>query len=85
MAKISLAPTTEQNTIGTLPDGNLTFEVVPSDVYFGHLAPGARESKYLSLITRGVAAGNYCIQVKARYDIEQCAVPVTLGITVQPD
>src|SRR5262249_18786995 len=69
----------------TLPDGNLLFEVVPSDVYFGHLSPHAKTSKYLSLITRGVKAGHYAVKVRVHYDIEQCHLPVDLWLTVRPD
>jgi hypothetical protein len=68
-----------------LPDGNLLFEVVPDDVYFGHLAPHAKATKFLSLITRGVHAGHYTIKVEVNYDIEQCHFPVDLWLTVRPD
>jgi hypothetical protein len=69
----------------TLPDGNLLFEVVPDDVYFGHLAPHAHAMKFLSLITRGVHAGHYTVKVLVNYDIEQCHFPVDLWLTVRPD
>jgi hypothetical protein len=69
----------------TLPDGNLLFEVVPDDVYFGHLAPQAKAVRYLSLITRGIHWGNYTIKVQVNYDIEQCQFPVDLWVTVRPD
>lgn len=68
-----------------LPDGNLLFEVVPDDVYFGHLAPHSKEKKFLSLITRGVQSGHYTIKVQVNYDIEQCHFPVDLFLTVRPD
>ncbi len=69
----------------TLPDGNLLFEVVPDNLYFGHLAPHARTVKYLSLITRGIQAGHYSIKVQVHYDIEHCQFPVDLWLTVRPD
>jgi hypothetical protein len=69
----------------TLPDGNFLFEVVPSDVYFGHLSPHEKTSKYLSLITRGIKAGHYAVKVRVHYDIEQCHLPVDLWLTVRPD
>jgi hypothetical protein len=69
----------------TLPDGNLLFEVVPSEAYFGHLAAQAKAVRYLSLITRGIHWGNYTIHVQVNYDIEQCQFPVDLGVTVRPD
>lgn len=68
-----------------LPDGNSIFEIVPDEVYFGHLLPEHPEHKYLSLITRGVEEGHYCVQLDIRYDIEQCTVTVDLPLTVQPD
>lgn len=68
-----------------LPDGNLLFEVVPDNVYFGHLAPHAKTIRYLSVITRGVHWGHYTIKVQVNYDIEQCHFPVDLWVTVRPD
>jgi hypothetical protein len=69
----------------TLPDGNLLFEVVPNDVYFGHIDPNEKEVRFLSLITRGTASGHYAVQFHVHYDIEQCRVPVNLWLTVRPD
>lgn len=68
-----------------LPDGNLLFEILPNEVYFGHLAPNEKEVRFLSLITRGVAPGHYAVQLVARYDVEQCHLPVDLWLTVRPD
>jgi hypothetical protein len=68
-----------------LPDGNLLFEIVPSDIYYGHLGPDAKQTKYLSLITRGVVPGNYFVQMEAHYDIERCRIQLDLGLTVNPD
>jgi hypothetical protein len=87
---IQLASVSEDGGAGDpvnnkLPDGNLLFEIVPGDLYFGHVGPGAKEVKYLSLITRGIKPGNYYVQMEVRYDIEQCRVPIDLGLTVNPD
>lgn len=79
--KHSLGPVVNQK----LPDGNPLFEIVPGEIYYGHLSPGERESKYLSLITRGIEEGHYCVQMDIRYDVEQCTVTVDLPLTVQPD
>jgi len=69
----------------TLPDGNLLFECVPDDIYFGHLASRTKVIRYLSLITRGVHFGHYTVKVQVNYDIEQCHFPVDLFLTVRPD
>jgi hypothetical protein len=66
-------------------DGNLLIEIIPADVYFGHLHPGHRIVKHLSVITRNVKPANYLVQLDAHYDVEQCRVPVDLGLTVLPD
>lgn len=71
--------------VGTLPDGNLFFEIVPDDIYFGKLSPNEKEIKFLSLITRGVKEGHYAVRFKVHYDIEQCQVPVDLWLTVRRD
>ena len=90
LSRIRLLTVTEDQMPGivadqTLPDGNLLFEIVPEDIYYGHLAPQQAEYKYLSLITRGVAPGNYYVQMDIRYDVEQCTVVVDLPLTVNPD
>jgi len=68
-----------------LPDGNLLIEVIPGEIYYGHIVPRAHEKKYLSLITRGTAAGVYCIQLDIKYDIEQCTIRLDMPIGVMPD
>jgi hypothetical protein len=68
-----------------LPDGNLLFEIIPADIYYGHLSPQETDRKYLSLITRGVGPGNYYVQMDIQYDVEQCSVIVDLPLTVNPD
>jgi hypothetical protein len=90
LSKIRLLCVTEDNLPGppadkTLPDGNLLFEIVPADLYYGHLSAHETERKYLSLITRGVGPGNYYVQMDIQYDVEQCTVVVDLPLTVNPD
>lgn len=68
-----------------LPDGNLLIEVVPGEIYYGHVGPHSHEKKYLSLIARGTAAGVYCIQLDIQYDIEQCTIRMDMPIGVMPD
>jgi hypothetical protein len=68
-----------------LPDGNLFFELVPDDLYFGHLAPRQKHMRHLSLITRGVSPGTYVVHSDVAYDIEQCRAPLDLWLTVNPD
>lgn len=90
LTNIHLASVCDDGSAGPLadkklPDGNLLFEIVPSDIYYGHLGPDAKQSKYLSLITRGVVPGNYYVQLDAHYDIERCRIQLDLGLTVNPD
>lgn len=68
-----------------LPDGNLLIEIVPSEIYYGHLGPHGHEKKYLSVITRGIAAGVYCVQMDIKYDIEQCTIRIDMPLGVMPD
>lgn len=68
-----------------LPDGNLLFEVVPNEAYYGRVSADEKEVKYLSLITRGVSPGRYVVRLEIKYDIEQCKVPVDLWLEVNPD
>jgi hypothetical protein len=90
LSKIRLLTVTDDNLPGpiadkTLPDGNLLFQIVPADIYYGHLSPHETDRKYLSLITRGVGPGNYYVQMDIQYDVEQCSVIVDLPLTVNPD
>jgi hypothetical protein len=68
-----------------LPDGNLLFEVLPHDVYFGPLFHDDARVKHLGLVTRGVHSGRYFIRFDVQYEIvDGCAV-VHLPLTVNPD
>ena len=88
--RIRLAEVNDDGTVGAaadreLRDGNLEFEIVPADTYFGDLAPHSTSTKYLSLITRGVKAGSYFVQTDINYDIVAWTKPILLGLTVVPD
>ncbi|KYG03842.1 hypothetical protein BE21_49840 [Sorangium cellulosum] len=90
LTNIRLASVADDNCPGPvadkkLPDGNLLFEIVPGDLYYGHLAPRVNRTKHLALVTRGVAPGMYYVQMDVHYDIEQCRVPLDLALTVNPD
>lgn len=66
-------------------DGNLFFEVVPDQLYYGHIDRGSKETRYASIITRYVSPGKYKVHMDVHYDIEQCKVPVKLELRVKPD
>jgi hypothetical protein len=68
-----------------LPNGNLFFELIPTDTYFGALAPNAEKIKYLSLITRGVHEAQYAVIGDVNYDIEQFTKPIGLNVKVGAD
>lgn len=90
LSGVRLVSANDDNTEGSiadrkLPDGNLLFEIVPGDIYFGHLKPSERMVKYLALVTRGTEPGRYFVQMEAHYDIEQCRIPFSLALTVNPD
>lgn len=68
-----------------LPDGNLLFENVPLDVYYGNLEPGMSVTKEIELITRGTAPGAYQVMFDFSYAVEGCALSVALPISVCPD
>ncbi|HEX3762050.1 MAG TPA: hypothetical protein VHW23_25290 [Kofleriaceae bacterium] len=68
-----------------LPDGNLLFEVLPNDVYFGQLLQDDARVKYLGLVTRGVHSGRFFVRFDLQYEIvDGCAI-VHLPLTVNPD
>jgi len=68
-----------------LPDGNLLFEVLPNDVYFGQLHQDDARVKYLGLVTRGVHSGRFFVRFDRQYEIvDGCAI-VHLPLTVNPD
>jgi hypothetical protein len=68
-----------------LPDGNLLFEVLPNDVYFGQLHQDEDRIKFLGLVTRGVHSGRFFVRFDLQYEIvDGCAI-VHLPLTVNPD
>lgn len=68
-----------------LPDGNLLFEVLPNDVYFGQLHQNEDRIKFLGLVTRGVHSGRFFVSFELQYEIvDGCAI-VHLPLTVNPD
>jgi hypothetical protein len=68
-----------------LPDGNLLFEVLPNDVYFGQLHQDEDRIKFLGLVTRGVHGGRFFVRFDLQYEIvDGCAI-VHLPLTVNPD
>lgn len=69
----------------TLPDGNHLFEVLPSDVYFGHLCQGESRTKYLGLVSRGVHAGRFLVRFDVKYEIVDGNACVSLPLHVNPD
>lgn len=69
----------------TLPDGSPLFEVIPGDVYYGHIGPQERRIKYLGLVTRGVQPGLYLVHMDIRYELEHCGVALDLGLRVHAD
>ena len=69
----------------TLPDGSPLFEIVPDDVYYGHLGPQERRIKYLGLVTRGVQPGVYLVHMDIRYELEHCGAEIDLGLKVHAD
>lgn len=68
-----------------LPDGNLLFEIVPDDRYFGDLAPGQSVTKEIALITRGTAPGDYEVGIEFAYALEGCSTVTRLPVRVCPD
>ncbi len=68
-----------------LPDGNLLFEVLPSEAYFGHLVPGESRTRHLGLVTRGVQAGRFLVRFEVRYEIVDGVACVHLPLIVNPD
>lgn len=68
-----------------LPDGNAFFEIVPGDCYYGRLPAGMKETKYLALVTRGVAAGDYLVGARIFYDIEDHGKEINLVVPVRRD
>jgi hypothetical protein len=87
---IRLAEVNNDGSVGEpatrqLRDGNLEFEIVPQDTYYGGLLPQEHQTKYLSLITRGVKPGRYVVLTDLNYDIEQWTTPIALGLAVRPD
>lgn len=68
-----------------LPDGNLLFEVLPNEVYFGQIFQDDARVKYLGLVTRGVHSGRFFVRFDLQYEIvDGCAI-VHLPLTVNPD
>jgi hypothetical protein len=68
-----------------LPDGNLLFEVLPNDVYFGQLFQEDSKIKYLGLVTRGVHSGRFFIRFDLQYEIVDGNAIVHLPLIVNPD
>jgi hypothetical protein len=68
-----------------LPDGNYLFQVLPNNVYFGHLRPGEHSIRYLGLVTRGVHSGRFVINFDVKYEIVDGNAWVTLPLIVNPD
>lgn len=68
-----------------LPDGNLLFEVLPNEVYFGGLLPGEQRTRYLGLVTRGIRPGTFVVHGDLHYEIVDGRVAVGLPIHVNPD
>jgi hypothetical protein len=69
----------------TLPDGNFLFQVLPDNVYFGHLNPEQSCVRYLGLITRGVHSGRFLVTFEVEYEIVDGKAPIALALTVNPD
>jgi hypothetical protein len=68
-----------------LPDGNFTFQVLPDNVYFGHLLPTETSVRYLGLVTRGVRDGRFLIDFDVKYEIVDGKFPLALPLVVRPD
>jgi hypothetical protein len=68
-----------------LPDGNYLFQVLPNDVYFGHLEPGETRIRYLGLITRGTRPGKFLVNFEVKYEIVEGHQLVDLPLFVNPD
>jgi hypothetical protein len=69
----------------TLPDGNHLFEVLPGEVYFGHLTRDESRTRYLGLVTRGVHPGHFLIRFDVKYEIVDGSACVSLPLSVNPD
>lgn len=68
-----------------LPDGNHLFEVLPGEVYFGHLLQGDKHTRFLGLVTRGVRPGRFVVRFEVNYEIVDGKAPVGLPLIVNPD
>jgi hypothetical protein len=68
-----------------LPDGNHLFEVLPGEVYFGHLDPKQVQTRYLGLVTRGVKPGRFLVRFEVHYEIVDGVAWVSLPLLVNPD
>lgn len=68
-----------------LPDGNLLFEIVPDDRYFGDIGPGQSIQKEVGLVTRGIAPGDYEVALDFTYTVENSSTCTRLPIRVCPD
>lgn len=74
-----------QEVSDRLPDGNLLFEIVPDDRYFGDIGPGQSIQKEVALITRGIAPGDYEVAVDFTYTVENSSTSTRLPIRVCAD
>lgn len=71
--------------IEKLPDGNYLFQVLPNDVYFGHLEPGEARTRFLGLVTRGIRPGRFVVNFEVNYEIDRGKATVDLPLHVNPD
>jgi len=91
LANVRLFAMNDDDSVGPaadcekLPDGNLLFEVLPNEVYFGQIFQDDARIKYLGLVTRGVHSGRFFVRFDLQYEIvDGCAI-VHLPLTVNPD